>query len=104
MRIWPHSLLLMLLKLLLVLQLMLHFLVLVLVSVFAGFWVVSLHMQGEVVAAGETALADVAFEGFGARVLPDVTRELIRARESPQTVLVSASVRLLTWRKGREMI
>ena len=63
---------------------------------FVGFGFVSLHVQGEVVAAGEAAFADLALERFGARVLPDVTGEFIRASESPQAVLVSARVRLFT--------
>jgi len=48
------------------------------------------------VASGETSFANVALERFCARVLADVPSQLVRTRESPQTVLVSACVRFLT--------
>ena len=37
----------------------------------------SLHVEGQVVAAGEGPRAEVALEGFGAGVLPVVPGELV---------------------------
>jgi len=62
----------------------------------AGFGFVSLHVQRQMVAASEASFADLALEGFGASVLPDVAGEFVGSSETPQTVLVSAGVRLLT--------
>lgn len=56
---------------------------------------VSLHVQGEVVGSGEGARADGALEGFGARVLPEVTRQLVRTSETPVAAVPRAPVRLL---------
>lgn len=57
---------------------------------------VPLHVQGEVIRAGEGARADGALEGLGARVLPVVPGQLVRAGESPVAALPRAPVRLLT--------
>ena len=38
---------------------------------------VSLHVQGQVVAAGERPRAEVALEGLGSSVLPVVPRQLV---------------------------
>jgi len=48
------------------------------------------------VAAGEASVADLALEGFGAGVFPNVAREFVGAREPPQTVFVRARVWLFT--------
>lgn len=57
---------------------------------------VSLHVQGEVVGSGEGARADGALEGFGACVLPEMARQLIRTCEAPVAAVPRAPVRLLT--------
>lgn len=57
---------------------------------------VSLHVQGEVVGSGEGARADGALEGFGARVLSEMARQLIRTCEAPVAAVPRAPVRLLT--------
>lgn len=57
---------------------------------------VSLHVQGEVVGPGERARADAALEGFGARVFPVVTRQLVRTGEAPVAAVPRTPVRLLT--------
>lgn len=63
----------------------------------------SLHVQGQVVGSGEGARADGALEGFGAGVLPVVTRQLVRTGEAPVAAVPRAPVRLLTCRKrGKE--
>lgn len=61
---------------------------------------VSLHVQGEVVGSGEGARADGALEGFGARVLSEMARQLIRTCEAPVAAVPRAPVRLLTCRTG----
>lgn len=53
-------------------------------------------MQGEVIGAGEAALADLAAEGFSARVFPIVAGELIGSGETPLTLGPMAAVRFLT--------
>ena len=58
--------------------------------------VVPLHVQGEVVRARERAVTVLAAERLGTRVLPDVARQLIRAREAPVAVGEVAPVGLLT--------
>lgn len=57
---------------------------------------VSLHVQGEVVGSGKGARADGALEGFGACVLPVMTRQLIRTSETPVAAVPRAPVGLLT--------
>lgn len=54
-------------------------------------------MQGEVVGAGERALAQMALERPVARVFPEMTRQLIGTGEFPSASLPVAVVRLLTW-------
>jgi hypothetical protein len=50
------------------------------------------------IGAGEAALADLAAEGFSARVFPVVTGELVRSGETPLTLGPMAAVRFLTCR------
>lgn len=57
---------------------------------------VSLHVQGEVVRSGEGARADGALEGFGARVLPVMARQLVRTSKTPVAAVPRAPVGLLT--------
>lgn len=63
---------------------------------------VSFHVQSEVVGSGEGARADGALEGFGARVLPEMARQLVGSGESPVAAVPRAPVRLLT-RVGPEV-
>lgn len=56
----------------------------------------SLHVQGQVVRAGETAAAHAALERLGARVLPVVARELVGSGEAPLAAVPGAGVRLLS--------
>lgn len=56
---------------------------------------VALHVQGQMIGAGEAAAAGHALEGFGAGVFPVVSGELIRSSEAPVAVLPCAPVRLL---------
>lgn len=61
-----------------------------------------LHVERQVVGAGEAAVADGALEGLCPRVLPVVARQLVGAREPPVAALPRALVGLLTWnRAGR---
>lgn len=57
---------------------------------------VTLHVQGQVVGAGEAAAAGDALEGFGSGVFPVVSGELVRSGETPVAVVPCAAVRLLT--------
>lgn len=57
---------------------------------------VPLHVQGQVVGAGEAAVAHPALERLGPGVLPVVARQLVRAREPPVAAFPGAFVRLLT--------
>lgn len=57
---------------------------------------VSLHMQSQVVGAGEGALAQVALERPVAGVLAEMTRQLVGAGELPAASLPVAVVRFLT--------
>lgn len=57
---------------------------------------VPLHVQGQVVGAGEAAVAHPALEWLGPGVLPVVARQLIRACEPPITAFPGAFVWLLT--------
>jgi hypothetical protein len=56
---------------------------------------VALHVQREVVGAGEAALAHHALERLGARVLPVVAGQLIRPGKPPVAALPGALVGLL---------
>lgn len=57
---------------------------------------VSLHVQGQVVRAREAAAAHGALERLGARVLPEVARQLVGPGEAPLASLPGALVRLLS--------
>lgn len=57
---------------------------------------VSLHMEGEVVRAGERPFTQVTLKRPVSGVLPEVTRELIRAGELPAAALPAAVVWLLS--------
>jgi len=57
---------------------------------------VTLHVQSQVVGAGEAAAAGDALEGLGPSVLPVVPGELVRSSETPVTALPRTTVRLLT--------
>ena len=58
-------------------------------------------VEGEVVAARESAATAGALERLGASVLPVVSGELVGAGEAPLAPLPRARVRLLTWVKRR---
>ena len=62
----------------------------------------SLHVQSQVVGAGERPLAQVTLERTVARVLAEVTREFVGAGELPAAAFPAAVVRLLTCRGQRE--
>ena len=53
---------------------------------------VSPHVEGEVVAPGESLVAEVTLEGFVPRVLPEVPSQLVRPTELPAAVLPPADV------------
>lgn len=55
-----------------------------------------LHVERQVVGAGEAAVADGALEGLCPRVLPVVARQLVGAREPPVAAFPRALVGLLT--------
>ena len=57
---------------------------------------VAFHVEGQVITAGELALAQVALEGLGSGVLPVVTRQLVGPGKLPPATLPSAHVGLLT--------
>lgn len=57
---------------------------------------VPLHVQGEVVGAGEGPLTQVTLERPVSGVLPEVTRELIGTRKLPAAALPAAVVRFLS--------
>lgn len=61
----------------------------------------SLHVQGQVVGAGETAAADGALERLRARVFPEMARQLIGPGEAPLTSLPGALIRLLSFSKQK---
>lgn len=63
----------------------------------------SLHVQGQVVGAGECPLTEVALEGSVPRVFPVVTGQLIGAGKLPATSLPGAVVRLLTCSPRKEV-
>ncbi len=54
-------------------------------------------MQGEMIGAREAAAAHGALEGFGSRVFPEVTSQLIGTSKPPIAALPQAPIRLLTW-------
>ena len=56
-----------------------------------------LHVQTQVVASGELAVAALALEGSVARVLAVVSRQFVGAGEAPAAAFPPALVRLLTW-------
>lgn len=64
---------------------------------------VSLHVQGKVIRSGEGAWADATLEGFGARVFPVVTRQLIRTSKTPVAAVPRTPVRLLACRTGERV-
>lgn len=57
---------------------------------------VALHVQRQVIGASEGALADVAFERFGTRVLPVVTGQFVGPGKPPLTFRPMALVWLLS--------
>lgn len=57
---------------------------------------VSLHVQSQVVGAGEGPLTQQALVGFLARVFAEVTCQLIRTGKLPAAALPRTVVRLLT--------
>lgn len=59
-----------------------------------------LHVQSQVVGAGEGPLAQHTLVRFLARVLAVVTRQLVGAGELPAAVLPWTLVWLLAWREG----
>lgn len=61
----------------------------------------SLHVQGQVVRAGETAAAHGALERLRARVFPEMARQLIGPGEAPLTSLPGALIRLLSFSKQK---
>lgn len=63
-------------------------------ALFALNRVVTFHMQGEVVGAGETALTHAARERLGTCVLADVTCKFVGARKTPWAVDEVTLVRL----------
>lgn len=65
-----------------------------------GSVLVPLHVQGEVIRAGEAAVAHAALEGLGSRVLAVVAGQLVRAREPPVAAFPGALVGLLACVKG----
>lgn len=65
---------------------------------------VPLHVQREMIATGERALAEVALEGLLAGVLAVVPRQLVRAGELPRAALPCALVRLLSCKQNHRGI
>lgn len=61
-----------------------------------GSVLVALHVQRQVVGAGEAAVAHPALERLGARVLPVVAGQLVRPGEPPVAAVPVALVGLLT--------
>lgn len=57
----------------------------------------SLHVQGQVVRAGEATAAHGALERLGARVFPEMARQLVRSGEAPLASLPGAHVRPLSF-------
>ena len=63
---------------------------------------VPLHVECQVIGAGEAAPAVVALEGLGSRVFPKVAGEFVGSGEPPLTAFPRTLVRLLTCRRERE--
>lgn len=63
---------------------------------------VSLHVQGQVVRAGETAAAHGALERFGTRVFPEMASQLVRPGEAPLASFPGAGVRLFSFSRERD--
>lgn len=59
----------------------------------------SFHVQCQMIGTRKTALADNAFERFGAGVFAIVTRQFVRARKTPFTLRPLAGIGLLTWKR-----
>lgn len=57
---------------------------------------VSLVVQRQVVGPREASVTVLTLEGLGARVFAEVSRQLVRARESPLTAFPRAPVRFFT--------
>lgn len=55
-----------------------------------------LHVESQVVGAGEAAAAVVTLERLGSRVFPEVTGEFVGASEPPLTAFPRTPVRLFT--------
>lgn len=55
------------------------------------------HVERQVVRTGETSVTVGTLEWFAASVLPEVSRQFVRAGEPPFAALPAALVRLLTW-------
>lgn len=68
----------------------------------SGLVLVPLHVQGQVVRAGEAAAAGQALEGLGSGVLAVVSGELIRAGKAPVAAIPAAPVGLLTWDERKQ--
>lgn len=62
---------------------------------------VALHVQSQVVRAGEAAAAGQALEGLGPGVLPVMPGQLVRSGEAPVAVVPRAAIRLLACRAER---
>ena len=62
---------------------------------------VLLDVQRQVVGAREAAIAQFTLERLGAGVLPVVTRQLVGARESPLAARPRALVRLLAYNNNK---
>lgn len=60
---------------------------------------VPLHVQSQMVGAGEAAATGEALEGLGTRVLPIVPGQLVRAGKAPVAAFPSAFIGLLTCRE-----
>ena len=56
----------------------------------------ALHMEGKMIGAGETTVANLTPERLGARVFAIVSCEFVRSREPPVTTFPRALVGLLT--------
>jgi hypothetical protein len=61
-----------------------------------GFGLVTLHVQGQMVGAGEASIADLAFEGFGSGMLSYMTSEFVGPCKTPLTALEMTFVWFLT--------
>lgn len=57
---------------------------------------VPLHVECQVIGAGEAAPTVVALEGLGSRVFPEVAGEFVGSGEPPLTAFPRTPVRLLT--------